>query len=97
METIPVKDVPDNCQLIDVRSEQEFADGHPAGAINIPMEQIPARYGELDLDEDIYLICRSGGRSGQVGQWLERNGIDAYSVTGGFIDWEYHNRPIEKA
>ncbi|WP_295629511.1 rhodanese-like domain-containing protein [uncultured Corynebacterium sp.] len=96
MEFIPVNELPDDAQLIDVRSQMEWEDGHAPGAVHIPMEEIPARYGELDLDSDIYLICKSGGRSAQVCQWLERNGIDAVNVSGGMIDWEHAGKPIEK-
>ena len=94
MEFIAVNEVPEDAQLVDVRSDMEWNDGHAPNAIHIPMEQIPARFGELDLDSDIYLICRSGGRSAQVGQWLEQNGIDTVNVSGGMIDWEHAGRPI---
>ncbi len=97
MEMVNPKDVPADAQLIDVRSQMEWDDGHASIAIHIPMEEIPSRYGELDLDRDIYLICRSGGRSAQVGDWLERNGIDTINVRGGMIDWEYEGLPMEKS
>lgn len=96
MEFIPVSEVPEGAQIIDIRSKMEWDDGHPVGATHIPMEEIPVRYTELDLDRDIYLICRSGGRSAQVAQWLEKNGIDTLNISGGMIDWEYAGRPIEK-
>lgn len=97
MEFIPVSEVPDDAQIIDVRSQMEWNDGHAAGATHIPMEEIPSRYGEFDFDRDIYLICKSGGRSAQVAQWLEMNGIDAINISGGMIDWEHAGRPIETA
>lgn len=96
MEFANVKDIPDDAQIVDIRSTDEWIDGHPAGAVHIPMEEIPIRYGELDLDQDIYLMCRSGGRSAQVCMWLERNGIDAINISGGMIDWEFAGKPIEK-
>ena len=83
-------------QIIDVRSKMEWDEGHPVGAVHIPMEEIPSRYGEFDFDRDIYLICKSGGRSAQVCRWLEMNGIDAINISGGMIDWEHAGRPIEK-
>lgn len=97
MEFIPVSEVPDDAQIIDVRSKMEWDEGHPVGALHIPMEEIPSRYGEFDFDRDIYLMCKSGGRSAQVCQWLEMNGIDAINISGGMIDWEHAGRPIEKA
>lgn len=97
METVSVTEVPAGAQLIDVRSQMEWDDGHAVGAIHIPMEEIPSRYGELDLDSDIYLMCRSGGRASQVADWLEKNGIDTIVVRGGMIDWEHFGLPMEKA
>lgn len=96
MEFIPVREVPDDAQIIDVRSKMEWDEGHPVGAVHIPMEEIPSRYGEFDFDRDIYLICKSGGRSAQVCRWLEMNGIDAINISGGMIDWEHVGRPTEK-
>ena len=97
METVNVSEVPEDAQIIDVRSQMEWDDGHATGAIHIPMEEIPSRYGELDLDSDIYLMCRSGGRAAQVSSWLEKNGIDTIVITGGMIDCEHFGRPMEKA
>ncbi|ALA68095.1 rhodanese-like domain-containing protein [Corynebacterium lactis] len=97
METVSVTEVPAGAQLIDVRSQMEWDDGHAVGATHIPMEEIPSRYGELDLDSDIYLMCRSGGRASQVADWLEKNGIDTIVVRGGMIDWEHFGLPMEKA
>lgn len=95
MESVKVTEVPADAQLVDVRSDAEWAEGHATQAIHIPMEQIPARYGELDLDRDLYIMCRSGGRSAQVVAWLEENGIDCINVTGGIIDWEFEGLPME--
>lgn len=97
METVNISEVPEDAQIIDVRSQMEWDDGHATGAVHIPMEEIPSRYGELDLDSDIYLMCRSGGRAAQVSSWLEKNGIDTIVITGGMIDWEHFGRPMEKA
>lgn len=51
---------------IDVRSPEEYADGHVAQAVNIPYTEIGARIAEVTEDKDaqIYLYCRSGRRSG---------------------------------
>ena len=95
MESVKVTDVPSDAQLVDVRSAAEWAEGHAAQAIHIPMEEIPVRYGDLDLDRDLYIMCRSGGRSAQVVDWLTRNGIDCVNVTGGIIDWEAAGLPMK--
>ena len=96
METVSVTEVPEGAQLIDVRSQMEWDEGHAASAKHIPMEEIPSRLDDLDLDSDLYIMCRSGGRSAQVVDWLEKHGIDAISVRGGIIDWEHFGLPMEK-
>ncbi len=96
-ETVQPTDVPAGAQLIDIREVDEYNQWHAEGAINLPLSELQARYGELDLDSDIYLMCRSGGRAAQVSSWLEKNGIDTIVITGGMIDWEHFGRPMEKA
>lgn len=49
--------------LVDVRSGSEFASGHIPGAVNIPMDQIESRLGDLDSHLPIVLICQSGARA----------------------------------
>lgn len=95
-ESVLPTEVPEGAQLIDVREADEYAQWHAKGATNLPLTELQVRYGELDLDQDIYLMCRSGGRSAQVCMWLERNGIDAINISGGMIDWEFAGKPIEK-
>ncbi|KAB1503070.1 rhodanese-like domain-containing protein [Corynebacterium sp. 320] len=86
-ESVEPTDVPANAQLIDVREADEFAQWHAEGATNIPLTELQSRYGELDLNEDIYIICLSGGRSARACQWLELNGIDSINVLNGTSGW----------
>ncbi|MDN5756850.1 MAG: rhodanese-like domain-containing protein, partial [Micrococcaceae bacterium] len=62
-ETVEVTGVPAGAKVLDVREDYEWAEGHAAGAVHIPMGDIPQRLEELDPDEDTYVICRTGGRS----------------------------------
>lgn len=87
MREVQVTEVPDNAQLIDVREPVEFAEVHAVGAKNIPMSVFPAHLAELDADREIYLICKVGGRSAQVGQYLEARGLDVINVIGGTDAW----------
>ena len=50
-------------KLIDVRAAHEFSPGHLAGAVNIPLADLPRRLAEIPQDAPIVFICRSGGRS----------------------------------
>lgn len=95
MQEVNVTEVPADAQLIDVREPDEFAEIHASGAVSIPMSEFTGRIGELDQDRDIYLICRSGGRSGQVAQYLEERGIDAINVLGGTEGWAAAGLPTD--
>ena len=76
--------------LMDVREAHELANGMLKDARHIPMNHIPARIGELESAKDspIVLICRSGQRSMQVGQYLEQSGFtDVINLQGGMNGW----------
>jgi phage shock protein E len=62
--------------LVDVRTPEEFAQGHLQGAINIPYDQVEALRSEFgkDLNHAIVVYCRSGRRSGIAQDTLERLG-----------------------
>lgn len=76
--------------LIDVREAHELANGMLENAQHMPMNSIPAHVGELETmkDSPIVLICRSGQRSAQVGQYLEQLGFtDVINLEGGMNAW----------
>ncbi|RYF88737.1 MAG: rhodanese-like domain-containing protein [Chitinophagaceae bacterium] len=73
--------------LLDVRTPQEFAEQHVAGAINIPLDQLSARMQELiDLPRPIIAYCRSGNRSGMAVSMMNQNGISDAMNGGGIAD-----------
>lgn len=79
-----------NALLIDVREAHELTNGMIKEAKHIPMNHIPARLGELESAKHspIVLICRSGQRSMQVGQYLEQAGFDdVINLQGGMNSW----------
>ena len=82
--------------LVDVRTPGEFAGGHVPGAVNIPLDQIGARLGELPEAGDIHLICAAGGRSGKATAMLTAMGRSAVNVSGGTNAWIAAGMPIEK-
>ncbi|MEU6231738.1 rhodanese-like domain-containing protein [Kitasatospora sp. NPDC047058] len=88
--------VPDDAVLLDVREQDEWDAGHVDGALHIPMGQLIARITELP-DEKLYVLCRVGGRSAQVVQYLVQNGRDAVNVDGGMYAWEAASRPMVSA
>ena len=80
--------------LIDVREPAEYAAGHAPGAELIPMSVLPVRLPEIPKDRTVYVICHSGGRSGQVVSWLNQQGFDSVNVEGGTAAWSMSGRPV---
>ena len=74
-DTVTVSGIPDGPRSLTSARDYEWVAGHAAGALHIPLDQLPARLEELDPDEDLYVICRTGGRSFRAAQWLVRSGI----------------------
>ncbi|MGC9310748.1 MAG: rhodanese-like domain-containing protein [Candidatus Aenigmatarchaeota archaeon] len=94
MEEVAAKDLNKNlksyqkkCVIIDVRSPEEYGEEHIGGAVNIPLEEIPDRLGELDKKKELILVCLSGLRSRKAIPLLEENGFKATIVKGGMIEW----------
>lgn len=87
--TTTVQDLPDPLPgtLLDVRDDHEWAAGHAPGAVHVPLVELPQRFGELDLDGPLHVVCRSGGRSARAVAWLEQNGVDAVNLDGGMGAW----------
>lgn len=74
--------------LLDVREDHELEISRLPQALHIPMGQVPGRLDELARDRPLVVMCRSGGRSAQVAQFLERNGFDdVYNLAGGINAW----------
>jgi rhodanese-related sulfurtransferase len=86
--------VPADAYLLDVREPDEWRAGHAPEAVHIPMSQLRDRADEVPRDQDVYVICRVGGRSAQVTQALINAGWAAANVDGGMIAWAHHGRPI---
>ncbi len=73
---------------IDVRSPEEYAQGHVSGAVNIPHEQIRAQIDSLtnDKEAEIYVYCRSGHRAGLAMNYLQSMGYSSVRNVGGLDD-----------
>jgi len=73
-------------QLIDVREPNEFAAGHAAGAVNIPLGSVES-IAISDPAAPVYVICQTGGRSARATEALANQGIDAVNIEGGTSAW----------
>jgi rhodanese-related sulfurtransferase len=91
---IPAASVPEDVWLLDVREDDEWAAGHVLGATHIPLGQLNSRAGEVPRDETIYVICRSGARSGRATAALTGAGWTAINVAGGMQAWARAGRPM---
>ncbi|MDW7674301.1 MAG: rhodanese-like domain-containing protein [Bacillota bacterium] len=77
-------------QLLDVREEVEYAEGHIEGSVLIPLGQLGDRISELDPEKPVLLICRSGNRSGQAADLLVKEGFkDVNNLEKGILQWPY--------
>jgi len=75
--------------VLDVRTLPEWVGGHIPGAVHIPMDELPARYQELDPEQETLVVCQHGVRSAYAGQWLAQMGFEAvYNVRYGMSGWE---------
>jgi rhodanese-related sulfurtransferase len=75
-------------QVVDVRSTSEFAAGHLAGALSIPLDQIESRLADLDCHRPVVLVCKTGMRSTIVCNLLKQLGRPAMVLQGGTAAWE---------
>lgn len=94
LENVSVDAINGDATILDVREDYEWEAGHAEGAVHIPLDQLPERLAELDPDEDLHVICRTGGRSQRAGEWLVGNGYSAVNVAGGMGAWLEAGRPM---
>lgn len=83
--------------VIDVRPTVEYRAGHLPGAVSIPLEELPARLGELPRDRQIVAYCRGPYclLADEAVAFLRRHGFDAVRVEGGWPEWRAEGRPVE--
>lgn len=79
--------------VVDVRTAEEFSEGHVSGSVNIPLDQLQAKIQELKKNDKIVVCCRSGNRSGQAMHFLQAQGFTAV-INGG--SWQNVNAHLKK-
>lgn len=74
-------------ELVDVREDEEVAEGMIPGAKHIRMGDIPANLDYFDKDKEYIFICRSSRRSENVCYYLQDQGYKVRNMIGGMMNW----------
>jgi thioredoxin len=86
-----------NAQLIDVRTAEEFNEGHIKGAKNLDINQdgFEAKLNELNKEEPVLVYCLSGGRSGSAAGMLRSKNFKTVYEMPGILKWNAEGLPLE--
>jgi rhodanese-related sulfurtransferase len=81
--------------LLDVRTREEYAESHIPGAVNIPLDELRPRLGELPRDREIATYCQVGQRGYLATRTLLQVGLPAANIGGGYTTYRlYHPEPF---
>jgi rhodanese-related sulfurtransferase len=80
--------------LFDVRETDEYLEAHAAGAVLVPLSELPSRVDDFPDDRQLLLICRSGARSMRAAEFLAEHGRDVTNVSGGTLAWIAAGQPV---
>lgn len=75
-------------EVIDVREDDEVAEGIIENAIHIPLKEIPNQKDSLNKDKHYVIVCRSGGRSMKACEYLDKAGFQVSNMAGGMLKWK---------
>jgi len=88
----------ENTQLIDVRTPEEFNQGHLKGALNynINAAEFESQISKLDKNKPVLVYCLSGGRSGSAADLMTGRGFtEVYNMQGGIMKWSAANKSLD--
>lgn len=74
----------DDVILLDTRTVPEYENGHIDKFINIPVDELRARLGELDAKKPVYITCQIGLRGYIASRILSQHGFEVYNLSGGY-------------
>ncbi len=90
---------PDGPLLLDVRTPEEYAEGHVPGARLIPVQELGSRLGEIEdaKQRGVITYCESGRRASAAAELLREAGFaDVRVLDGSMARWRDEERPIER-
>lgn len=83
--------------LIDVREPWEYEQERIPGAVLIPLGEVPNRLADIPDDRDVYMHCRTGGRSSRAVVFLRQRGRSrVHNVAGGLEAWREAGLPVSE-
>ena len=82
-------------QLIDVREGYEWDEGRIPGARHLELGQVAAQADTIHRETPVVFYCRVGGRSAMAANAFRQAGFDAYTMTGGLLEWDAQGLPLE--
>ena len=91
-------DSPD-VQLVDVRTIEEYQDGHLEGAINIDVEEedfVQKAKEKLNTSKKVAVYCKSGRRASKAAEQLTTEGYQVTNLKGGIMAWKLQQMPVTK-
>ena len=79
----------ENAVLLDVRTPEEYAEGHLEGAVNIDWYQTDfiTKLETVDRGDKVYVYCKKGGRSAEAAKLMDSLGFKVVDLTGGYDAW----------
>lgn len=84
-------------KLVDVRSPEEFAEGHIEGAVNLPVDEVSTRADELgEKHEPVILYCMSGRRAHRAAEALRAAGFTKVHELGAMSNWQSDPKPANE-
>lgn len=87
----------EDVQIIDLRKPEDFAQGHVAGAINIPFGKLAQNLDKINVSQPVIVYCYSGQTGGQAVAVLKVLGYQVHSIKGGYnFGWTTENLPVLK-
>jgi phage shock protein E len=104
-ETAPIKieqadkQLADGVELLDVRTQSEWNEGHLQGAKLVPLAKdgfLDKAKAALDPKKPVLVYCKSGGRSAKAAKQLREAGFTVYDLAGGITAWQKAGKPVVK-